>query len=141
MSGIGEILAPAPLLPRFGMVLVNPGLPVATAGVFRARPALFSPPADLPDTWPDAASLAAGLAGLRNDLQDTAVKLAPGIALVLSRLAKLPGALLARMSGSGATCFALFETPEAAAAAAGFLDGSGWWCWGGGLYENRVGDL
>ncbi len=141
MSGIGEILEPAPLLPEFGMVLVNPGFPVATADVFRRRPSAFSTPATLPDAWPDAASMAAGLAALGNDLEETAITLAPGIEAVLASLRALPGALLARMSGSGATSLALFETPEIAIAAAVALHNPGWWCWGGGLYESGLADL
>jgi len=146
MGGIGEILAPAPKLPGFGILLVNPGFPVATADVFRARPPIFSPPAALPAAWPDAASMAAALAELRNDLETPAIALAPGIGAVLARLRALPGALLARMSGSGATCFALFETPAAAGAAASAIDqpsgaAAGWWRWGGGLYESGLADL
>jgi 4-diphosphocytidyl-2-C-methyl-D-erythritol kinase len=146
MSGIGEILEQAPKLPVFGILLVNPGFPVATAAVFRARRAIFSPPANLPDAWPDAASMAAALSELHNDLETAAIALAPGIGAVLATLRSLPGALLARMSGSGATCFALFETPAAARAAAGVIDqrsgaAAGWWRWGGGLYESGLADL
>jgi 4-diphosphocytidyl-2-C-methyl-D-erythritol kinase len=141
MGGIGEILYPAPKLPGFGMVLVNPGCAVATADVFRARPPTFSPPARLPEAWPEAAAMAAALARLDNDLEATAVALAPAIAGVLESLRALPGALLARMSGSGATCFALLETAAAAAASAVQLQRPGWWCWGGGLYESGVTDL
>jgi 4-diphosphocytidyl-2-C-methyl-D-erythritol kinase len=141
MSGIGEVLGPAPALPVFGIVLVNPGIPVATAEVFRSADLRLSPPACLPEFWPDAAAMAAGLAVLRNDLEAPAITLAPEIGAVLARLRSLPGALLARMSGSGATCFALFETPAAAAAAAAAIGQPGWWCWGGGLYERGSGDL
>jgi 4-diphosphocytidyl-2-C-methyl-D-erythritol kinase len=135
MAGIGEILTPAPRLPAFGMVLVNPGIPVATAAVFRARAQAFSPPAALPDSWPDAAAMAAGLADQKNDLEAPAVSLAPGIAAVLTELRALPGILLARMSGSGATCFGIFATSTEAADAAAMIGRPGWWCWGGGLYE------
>jgi 4-diphosphocytidyl-2-C-methyl-D-erythritol kinase len=141
MAGIGEVLSPAPKLPGFGMVLVNPGVPVATAEVFRARRRDFSPAASLPDAWPDAAAMAAGLSELRNDLEDAAIALAPGIAAALAALRALPGVLLARMSGSGATCFALFATPAQAEAAAASIDRPGWWCWGGGLYEPGLADL
>jgi 4-diphosphocytidyl-2-C-methyl-D-erythritol kinase len=141
MGGIGEIFTPPPALPVFGMVLVNPGIPVATAAVFRARQPIFSPPANLPDAWPDAASMAAGLAALGNDLEAPAIALAPGIAATLATLRALPGVLLARMSGSGATCFAIFNTEAEAASAADALDRPGWWCWGGGLYEPGFGDL
>ncbi len=138
MAGIGEILRPAPRLPVFGMVLVNPGIPVATAAVFRARAQGFSAPAALPDSWPDAAAMAAGLAAQKNDLEAPAIALAPGIATVLTQLRALPGVLLARMSGSGATCFGLFASPLEAAAAAASIHQPGWWCWGGGLYEPRA---
>ncbi len=133
MGGIGECLTPAPALPACGIALVNPGIAVPTASVFRARTGGFSAPAPLPASWPDAAALAAYLAPLGNDLQAPAIGLCPAIAEVLACLASLPGCLLARMSGSGATCFALFATPAAAAAAATTLARPGWWCWGGPL--------
>jgi 4-diphosphocytidyl-2-C-methyl-D-erythritol kinase len=139
MSGIGDVLLPAPKLPEFGILLVNPGVPVATAAVFRNRTGRVSAAPDLPPAWPDAAAMAAALGELRNDLETSAIALAPEIGAVLARLQALPGALLARMSGSGATCFALFATPGAAAAAA--LDRPGRWCWGGGLYEAGQADL
>jgi 4-diphosphocytidyl-2-C-methyl-D-erythritol kinase len=141
MAGIGEGLSPAPKLPVFGMVLVNPGVPVATADVFRARRKDFSPAASLPDAWPDAAAMAAGLSELRNDLEDAAIALAPGIAAALAALRALPGVLLARMSGSGATCFAIFGTSAEASHAAASIRHAGWWCWGGGLYEPGLADL
>ncbi len=141
MGGVGDALAAAPGLPRFGIVLVNPGVPVATAAVFRARRAGFSAPASLPAGWADAAAMARDLAGLRNDLEAPALVLAPAIGDVLAALRALPGVLLARMSGSGATCFALFPEPAAAVAAADALRQPGWWCWGGGLYETGAADL
>ena len=141
MAGIGEILLPAPRLPAFGILLVNPGFPVSTASVFRTRSATYSAPAALPAAWPDATAMAATLAGLRNDLEHAAISLAPGIAEVLAWARRLPGCLLARMSGSGATCFALFPTAEQAARAAGSGGGRGLWLWGGGLYEGSAADL
>jgi 4-diphosphocytidyl-2-C-methyl-D-erythritol kinase len=141
MGGIGEILAPAPALPAFGMVLVNPGVAVATPAVFRARSGGFTPPAALPDHWPDAQAMAADLAGTTNDLQAAAIGLQPVIGEVLETLAALPGALLARMSGSGATCFAIFPNAARAAAAAAQINRPGWWVWGGGLYEPALSDL
>ena len=82
-----------------------------------------------------AAAMAAALSALNNDLEAPAIALAPPIAKVLTTMRALPGALLARMSGSGATCFAIFATPAEAASAAASLHQPGWWCWGGGLYE------
>ncbi|WP_338664825.1 4-(cytidine 5'-diphospho)-2-C-methyl-D-erythritol kinase [Pararoseomonas sp. SCSIO 73927] len=132
MRGIGEVLAPAPALPGFGMVLANPRVAVATPAIFRARQGGFSPAATLPERWADAAGLAAGLSALRNDLEPPAVALCPPVAEVLAALRALPGALMARMSGSGATCFALFADAGAAERAAGQLPG-GWWRWGGAV--------
>jgi len=136
MQGIGEVLAPAPRLPEFGMVLVNPGVAVPTPAVFKARIGSFTPAPLLPAMWPSAAAMAAELKRCTNDLQSAAISIQPVIGEVLAALSALPGALLARMSGSGATCFALFATPaEAQTAAAALAAHSGWWCWGGGLYQ------
>lgn len=134
MTGIGESLAPLPALPPCGLLLVNPGVAVATADVFRTRSAAFSTPQDLPASWPDAAALARTLAALGNDLEAPAVALAPVIGHVLDALRALPGCLLARMSGSGATCFGLFASAAQAAAAAGALPPA-WWRSSGPLYE------
>ena len=81
----------------------------------------------------DAAGLAAVLEARRNDLTEAAQALVPEIGAVLKRLAALPGALLARMSGSGASCFALFADRAAALQAAAMLAGAepGWWTAGG----------
>ncbi len=135
MGGAGEILSAAPAIPECGMVLVNPGVAVATPSVFRAREGSYSSPADLPASWADAAAMADGLAALANDLEPPAVALRPVIGEVLAALRRLPGCLLARMSGSGATCFALFAGPAEAIAAAGApeLRECCWWTWGGPL--------
>src|SRR5579875_2894040 len=135
MGGIGETLAPAPLLPRCGLVLVNPGAAVATAEVFRARQGPFSACAALPSGWNDATTMAIDLARCSNDLEAPATMLCPPIGTVLAALRAVPGCLLARMSGSGATCFGLFADADGAAAAARVLARPGWWLWGGGLYE------
>jgi 4-diphosphocytidyl-2-C-methyl-D-erythritol kinase len=141
MSGIGDILQPAPKLPAFGMVLVNPGIAVPTPAVFRARTGAFSPTATLPEAWDSTAAMAADLAALTNDLETPAITIAPIIADVLAAIAALPGCLLARMSGSGATCFGIFATPDQAATQAASLTNPGWWRWGGGLYEPPPPDL
>ena len=134
MGGVGEVLAPAPALPGFGLVLLNPGVAVPTAAVFRARHGQYSTVADLPRIWPDAASMATDLSRLSNDLEPAALSLCPAIADALLLLRQAPGCLLARMSGSGATCFGLFASPHAAVGAAASLSTpTGWWVWGGGL--------
>jgi 4-diphosphocytidyl-2-C-methyl-D-erythritol kinase len=130
LSGTGDVLTPAPALPNIGIVLVNPGVAVSTASVFRARAGAFSDPADL---CPGAAGLVAALRSARNDLEPPARLLAPVIGDVLEALAAMVGCRLARMSGSGATCFGLFDTPAAADAAARAVNRGGWWVWGGGL--------
>ncbi len=133
MQGIGELIRPAPALPECGLLLVNPRLPLATPAVFRARQGGFSPPAALPATWADADAMAADLRRLGNDLEPAALSLCPAIGEVLAALRAQRGCLLARMSGSGATCFGLFATP-AEAEAAGRGMPPGWWVSGGGLY-------
>ncbi len=134
MTGVGEVLAPLPRLPPCGLLLVNPGVAVATADVFRAREAAFSMPPALPEDWRNASALAATLAGLGNDLEAAAVRICPVVADVLGAMRALPGCLLARMSGSGATCFGLFARAADAREAADLLPGS-WWRAAGGLYE------
>src|SRR5882724_1214107 len=118
MRGIGDILSDPLDLPRLFALLVNPGVAVATADVFAA---LAAPPAG--QTAPAAqplgpAALLAEIASGRNDLEAPAIELEPAIADVLAVLRKLPGCRLARMSGSGPTCFGLFDSSRAASAAA-----------------------
>lgn len=133
MGGIGEMLTAAPDLPRSGLVLVNPRIALPTAAVFRARSGGFSAPPALPAAWPTAAAMAADLARCSNDLEAAAIALCPPIAAVLAALRAQPDCLLARMSGSGATCFGLFADAERAGRAAATLADTGWWCWGGAL--------
>ncbi len=135
VGGIGERLDPADDLPAAGIVLANPCVELPTQAVFRGRRGPFSGPGRFAATPRNAAGLAAALASRRNDLTDAALRLVPEIAVVLERLALLPGALLARMSGSGATCFALFADRAAALAAHAVLRRAkpDWWSAGGAL--------
>lgn len=130
MSGIGEVVIAAPALPPVWAVLVNPRVQVPTPQVFAALRQRDNPPMPkvLPE-WRDAYALAQWLRAMRNDLQAPAEQIAPQITAALMALAALPGALGARMSGSGATCFALFATPSDAAAGAHALTCAqpGWW--------------
>ncbi|WP_415184178.1 4-(cytidine 5'-diphospho)-2-C-methyl-D-erythritol kinase [Phaeovulum sp.] len=117
VQGIGGQIAPLSL-PPLPAVLANPRVEVATPAVFKALRNRQNPPmpAALP-TFTDATALIDWLATQRNDLQAPAIAIQPVIATVLAALAGLPGCRLARMSGSGATCFALFATePQAKAA-------------------------
>ncbi|MFD1625315.1 4-(cytidine 5'-diphospho)-2-C-methyl-D-erythritol kinase [Azospirillum griseum] len=129
-GGVGDQLAPAPALPDCPVVLVNPNVPVPTPAVFRARgPAPFSTPARLTHAPGSVAALAEALRARRNDLTAPALTVAPVIATVLTALEGTHGCLLARLSGSGATCFALYPTTteaEAAAAAIRMAE-PGWW--------------
>ena len=138
MQGAGEVLLLAPVLPPGGMVLVNPGAAVATPEVFRARSGAFSTSPALPTAWADAVTMAADLAPLGNDLEFPAMALCPAIAPVLDWLRAQPGCLLARMSGSGATCFALFTDAAGAGAVAATVPAP-WWAWGGTLSSDAQG--
>lgn len=112
--GIGETIEILPDLPPFRLVLANPGVPVATPAVFRALKRRDNPPLpDLPARFADLAALVAWLAGTRNDLEAAAIDGAPAIAETLAELRAMPGCLMARMSGSGATCFGIFAAEAA----------------------------
>ncbi|SMX42732.1 4-(cytidine 5'-diphospho)-2-C-methyl-D-erythritol kinase [Octadecabacter ascidiaceicola] len=130
MSGIGnelERLGPAPML---DIVLVNPKIGVSTASVFNELESKSNTPmpADMPDPF-DTDNWVGWIAHQRNDLQPPALTAAPVIADVLAALSAQQGCTLARMSGSGATCFALFEDSDAQSDAAKALRVSHpeWW--------------
>ncbi|MFT8490517.1 MAG: 4-(cytidine 5'-diphospho)-2-C-methyl-D-erythritol kinase [Gluconobacter oxydans] len=143
MQGIGEILAPAPVLPDAGLLLVNPGVGVSTPDVFRAFAAgggiVERPEPFLPDRWNTAQDMVADLNATTNDLQTPALSQCPVIGTVLASIESLPGCLLSRMSGSGATCFGIFASPESAVAAAHVLNAQsarlGWWTWAGSFHH------
>jgi 4-diphosphocytidyl-2-C-methyl-D-erythritol kinase len=128
VGGIGEELEMAGRLPEAGIVLANPRLPLPTPAVFRTRTGGFALPArfSVPQT---AAGLVAALAERRNDLTEAAIGLVPEIAVILDELARLPGAMLSRMCGSGASCFALFADRAGALDAGATLAKvqPGWW--------------
>ena len=128
-GGVGEFLDAAPALPECALVLVNPGVSVATPNVFRARSGAYSGPARFTEVPKDVGALAELLAARRNDLEAPAKALVPVIDDVLHALSGLPGCRFARMSGSGATCFALFEDEGEAGVAAEILRAqhSDWW--------------
>jgi 4-diphosphocytidyl-2-C-methyl-D-erythritol kinase len=134
MRGIGEVLSPPLPLPRLPAVLLNPGVSVATRDVFAAlcaRPiAQIERRAFEPASFPSGRDeLIEALARGVNDLEGAAISLHPGIAEALAALRAVRGCRLARMSGSGATCFALFDTARAAAVAARNLRAARprWW--------------
>lgn len=130
MRGIGERLDAIPTLPKAWLVLANPRVEVPTPSVFKALASKTHAP--LPEVlpqWRDIRSLAAWLKLQRNDLEAPARSLAPQIGTVLELLAAQQGQLLSRMSGSGATCFALFETEVEATKAAASVQAAQpeWW--------------
>ncbi len=135
VGGIGERIEPAADLPQAGILLVNPRKELPTAAVFAARSGPFGEVGRFAPMPKDAAGLAQVLTSRRNDLTCAAIGLVPEIGAVLDRLTRLPGALIARMSGSGPTCFALFQDRAAAEGARVALSASepGWWCAVGAL--------
>jgi 4-diphosphocytidyl-2-C-methyl-D-erythritol kinase len=128
MRGVGEVLS-APLdLPAMPALLVNPGVPVATRDVFNKFAATQSR-STLADVPRQVDALIEFLKRHDNNLMPPASACAPVIAEVMAALRALPGVRLARMSGSGPTCFALFASHDEAAAAAKRLKGErrDWW--------------
>ncbi|MGV1829307.1 4-(cytidine 5'-diphospho)-2-C-methyl-D-erythritol kinase [Agrobacterium vitis] len=115
-TGIGEDLTPLPALPRFGLLLGNPLQAVSTPAIFKAMTRRDNPPIGPLPPLAEQALWTETLRRLRNDLQPAAETLCPYIA-ELSRMIEATGALVTRMSGSGATCFGLYPTYDAAFAA------------------------
>ncbi len=134
MRGLGEILSGAVDLHKFATVLVNPGMALATKDVFAAFKST-SVGGALPDIPRAPEALLALLADHANDLQPAAISLKPVIAEVLGALHAMAGCRLARMSGSGATCFGLFGSAAEAEAAAKSLRAKHkeWWVHAGTL--------
>ena len=129
MRGIGEQLSPVIDLPRLAALLVNPGVPLPTHEVFarfrlddRSSVVIESVPADV-------ATLIPWLRAQGNDLTHAAIGWVPAIADILAVLGALPGCRLARMSGSGPTCFGLFDNEASASTAAEQLSKAhgNWW--------------
>lgn len=129
VGGIGEKIVAAPKLPAAWLVLANPGVAVSTGDVFAARPPQYGDAARFTKAPKNVAELAALLAERRNDLAATAMNLYPEISRAVGALTRSPGCKLARMSGSGATCFGLYSGEEPARRAAGDLAAAepGWW--------------
>ena len=129
VTGIGENMEALAPLPSLSIVLVNPGRALSTAEVFAAHWEDYSSPDDWADLPATAAEFIARLAVSTNDLEPAACRLLPEIDEVLARLWAVPGCRIARMSGSGATCFGLFTEPDAAREAASWLASEApvWW--------------
>lgn len=130
MEGRGEILTPAASLPPLPLLLVNPGVEVPTKDVFAALASRRGTEMKLPRSgFSDLADLLRFLEVTANDLEAPALGLQPVIGEVLAALKRLPGALFTRMSGSGATCFALMPDDDGCVRAAAILKGAhpDWW--------------
>lgn len=130
MEGRGEILTPVTVMPRLSMLLVNPGVPVPTRDVFAALQTRRGTEMPLPQgAFRDTGDLLRFLETTGNDLEAPARAIQPVIGEVLTLIAAQPGALLARMSGSGATCFGLFADDECCSRAATSLKAAHpqWW--------------
>jgi 4-diphosphocytidyl-2-C-methyl-D-erythritol kinase len=122
IRGIGDKLGPAIRLPNIFAVLVNPQVQVPTPKVFAAldlapRSKRASVARSFPESGVDPGAFLDSLSLNRNDLEAAATRIAPPIAAVLERLSQIPEARATGMSGSGATCFALFSDRRSAAAA------------------------
>lgn len=142
MYGIGERLAPVRIPQGIGIVLVNPGVSIATADVFRAhaqsthaRTTAAGELEAFPEEW-EMGRFLEFLSGWPNDLEAAAHRLCPAIGVALETLRGLPGCLLSRMSGSGASCFGLFPNAAVAASARAALKlPPGWWAAAGQLAD------
>lgn len=131
MEGRGEILTPLAVMPRLSMLLVNPGVPVPTGPVFAALNTRRGVDMTLPKGgFGDTGDLLRFLEATGNDLEKPARRLQPVIGQVLDAITAQPGALMTRMSGSGATCFGLFADDDCCARAGAAIAQAhpGWWC-------------
>jgi 4-diphosphocytidyl-2-C-methyl-D-erythritol kinase len=129
MGGIGEDIAPVGALPPAHLLLVNPGIATPTPAVFKARSGGFSAVGRWDAVPSDAPALAAALQARGNDLTEAAITVTPAIRDVLAAIADTESCLLARLSGSGATCFGIYaDAAQAEAARRAVLAANpGWW--------------
>ena len=128
MQGIGEELSDVPPLPLLSAVIVNPGIHLPTGQIFNALKSKINPPMDALD-WGCFDSFIDWCAAQRNDLQAPALEIAPDLGRVLDRIAATDGCVLARMTGSGSSCFGLFADYVAAREASAKLkvENPDWW--------------
>jgi 4-diphosphocytidyl-2-C-methyl-D-erythritol kinase len=136
VRGIGEQIEPVPGLYPYPVVLVNPRVQVSTPAVFSTLRIKDNPGLDpWPDVFDDREATLDWLGAQRNDLQGPAVRECPAIDKVLQALKQVETCRLARMSGSGATCFGLFERMHQATAAAERISAAhpDWWVRAGRL--------
>ncbi len=129
MQGIGERLTLLPKLPSYAIVLVNAGKAVSTAAIFAGLARVDNPAGAALPAGLNAAAFFRFIAKQRNDMQAAAIEICPEIAQVLAALKPQNGCALARMSGSGGTCFGLFATLAEAQSAAAAIQRAqpDWW--------------
>jgi 4-diphosphocytidyl-2-C-methyl-D-erythritol kinase len=138
--GIGDILSSAPAMPEYGILLVNPLMPTPTPEVFKAfkaaHPVIVRPEfEELPVVFPDLASLVSAIAPRGNDLLEAAISVQPAIKDVLEAMGQTPDVKYVGLSGSGATCFALYGDAQEAEIAGELINKNypSWLCWTGSL--------
>jgi 4-diphosphocytidyl-2-C-methyl-D-erythritol kinase len=139
MRGVGEKVSRLAAFPEVYVVLVNPGVAIDTGAVFRDLARRENAP--MPDALPAFATaddLAVFLRMQRNDLEPQVAQRVTPVARALRALNRTSGVLIARMTGSGSTCFGLYPTEDVARAAAEQVRRSDWWVAGGRLYADEA---
>ncbi len=138
MQGIGDVLKPAPDMPEIPVLLINPLISCSTKDIFLRRSGGYSRDAVLPSSFPSVFDLVETLKLQKNDLYEAALDGIPDIENVIQALSMQDNCLLARMSGSGASCFGIFETIEEAEKAKAAIqdENPDWWIEDGFL--NRI---
>ncbi len=128
-QGIGDVLADVGEFPKLNILLVNPLVPVSTAEIFKMGFGVYTAPLKKNLSFKTTQNLLDLLEGTRNDLENNAKKICPEINDVLNSIKAQSGCLLSRMSGSGATCFGIFETKDKALIAKDTIlsKNPGWW--------------
>lgn len=136
-EGIGEKMMRLPEMPPLHFVLANPMIATPTPEVFRRFRNKFSAPIQFLGRRKTAQEWVADMKIYRNDLTEPALEVTPEIAEVLRALQGLPGCRIARLSGSGATCFGVFDSAEAAIVAVNMLKQQQprWWAAPAGLLK------
>ncbi len=129
MRGIGDEITPAPEMPEIPILLINPLVSCSTADIFLHHNGDFKKDISLPDKFSSANDLVKTLESLDNDLFNPSIKLVPEISNIMNALSTQQKCIFSRMSGSGATCFGLFETMKDAQQSAENIakDNPDWW--------------
>ncbi len=128
-QGIGDVLSDVGDFPELNILLVNPLVPVSTAEIFKMGFAEYSKPLKGNLSFKTTQGLIDFLEGTKNDLEENAKAICPTINDVLNSISQQSGCLLTRMSGSGATCFGIFESKDKALMAKEIIEKEhkGWW--------------